>query len=123
MNGKTVFSWIVRIMASAILFQTLYFKFTAHPESVALFTKLGAEAWGRMITGVMELITGILLLVPSTIFLGALLGSGIMCGAILSHLAVIGIESNNDGGYLFYLAIVVLLCCLVVYIYQCNFRY
>jgi hypothetical protein len=65
------------------------------------------------VSGIIELITGILLLVPSTVFLGALLGIGIMCGAVLSHLTVIGIESNNDGGYLFYLAIIVLGCCLI----------
>lgn len=102
--------WIVRIVAAVILLQTLYFKFTAHPESVALFTKLGVEPWGRIGTGVIELLAGILLVLPPTVFFGAMLGMGLMAGAILSHLSVLGIESSGDDGQLFILAIVVLLC-------------
>lgn len=114
MKTKNILSWILRIIAAIILLQTLYFKFTAQPESVALFTKLGAEPWGRIGTGIIELIAGILLLIPVTAFVGAFLGIGLMSGAILSHLAVIGIESNGDGGQLFILAIVVLVCCLTI---------
>ena len=88
---KKAISWIVRLAAAIILLQTLYFKFTAHPQSVELFTKLGVEPWGRIGTGVMELITGILLLLPATAFIGCFLGLGIMSGAILSHLLVLGI--------------------------------
>jgi putative oxidoreductase len=110
MNVKRIFDGIVRIGAALILLQTLYFKFTAHPESVALFTKLGVESWGRIGTGVIELIAGILLLIPATAFIGAVLGIGLMAGAIFSHLTVIGIESAGDGGQLFLLAIVVLIC-------------
>lgn len=110
----TIISWLLRITAAIILLQTLYFKFTGHPESVELFTKLGVEPWGRIGTGVIELITGILLLIPATAFIGAFLGIGLMAGAILSHLTVIGIESKGDGGQLFMLAIVVLVCCLVI---------
>lgn len=112
-------SWLFRILAAGILFQTLYFKFTGHPESVELFTKLGVEPWGRIGTGVMELITGILLLVPATVFYGALLGVGLMAGAILSHLMVLGIQSQGDGGTLFILALVTLVCCLItLYIFR-----
>ena len=112
MKIKNIFSWVLRITAALILLQTLFFKFTAAPESVELFTKLGVEPWGRIGTGVIELIASILLLIPSTIFIGALLGTGLMGGAILSHLAVIGIESQGDGGQLFTLAIIVMICCL-----------
>lgn len=114
MNTKTIISWLLRITAAVILLQTLYFKFTAAPESVELFTKLGVEPWGRIGTGVIELITSILLLVPATAFIGAFLGVGLMAGAILSHLSVIGIESQGDGGQLFTLAIIVVVCCLDV---------
>lgn len=113
MKLKNIFDWMVRIVAAVILLQTLYFKFTAHPESVTLFTKLGVEPWGRIGTGVMELITGILLLIPATAFVGALLGMGLMGGAILSHLTIIGIESDGDGGQLFMLALVVMVCCAI----------
>lgn len=112
-------SWLFRIAAVVILFQTLYFKFTGHPESVDLFTKLGVEPWGRIGTGVIELIAGVLLLIPSTVIFGAVLGIGLMGGAILSHLLVIGIESKGDGGQLFILAIVTLVCCsITAYIFR-----
>ncbi len=118
MKLKTFFSWALRIVAAVILLQTLYFKFTAHPESVELFTKLGVEPWGRIGTGVIELIAGILLLLPSTAWLGALLGVGLMSGAIMSHILVIGIESKGDGGQLFLLAITVMICCLLTLLLQ-----
>jgi uncharacterized membrane protein YphA (DoxX/SURF4 family) len=114
MSLKVIFSWLLRIAAAVILLQTLYFKFTGHPESVELFTKLGVEPWGRIGTGVIELIASVLLLLPATVFAGAFLGCGLMAGAILSHLTVIGIESKGDGGQLFMLAIVVLICCLIL---------
>ncbi len=114
MSFKTIISWLLRIIAAVILLQTLYFKFTAHPESVELFTKLGVEPWGRTGTGIIELITGILLLIPSTAFIGAVLGIGLMSGAILSHITVIGIQSKGDGGQLFILAIAVFVCCGII---------
>ena len=114
MKALNIFSWILRITAAGILIQTLYFKFSAHPESVELFTKLGVEPWGRIGTGVIELIAGILLLIPSTVFTGAFLGIGLMMGAIMSHLTIIGIASKGDGGQLFMLAIVVLIACTIL---------
>lgn len=108
-----IISWILRIGAAVILLQTLYFKFNAQPEAVELFTKLGVEPWGRIGTGIIELITGVLLVIPSTAFLGSLLGVGLMSGAIILHLTVIGIESKGDGGQLFILAIAVLAGCLI----------
>jgi putative oxidoreductase len=112
MKLKSILSWTIRLVAAIILLQTLYFKFTGQPESVELFTKLGVEPWGRIGTGVIELLASILLLIPATVIVGALLGIGLMSGAILSHLLVIGIESKNDGGQLFMLAIGVLICCI-----------
>jgi len=111
MKLKTIISWVLRLAAAIILLQTLYFKFTGQPESVELFTKLGVEPWGRFGTGVFELIASILLVLPSTVFFGAVMGAGIMSGAILSHVAVLGIESQGDGGQLFMLAIIVMICC------------
>lgn len=107
-NNKTLL-WILRIIPAVILLQTLFFKFTGSPESVALFEKLGVEPWGRIATGILELIAAILLLIPSKTIWGALLSIGLMAGAILSHVLIIGIASDGDGGLLFILAIVVLL--------------
>lgn len=114
MNIKNAVTWLLRIVAAVILLQTLYFKFTGHPESVALFTKLGIEPWGRIGTGLIELVAGIFLLLPTTVFIGAFLGIGLMSGAILSHLTVIGISSGDDGGQLFIMAILVWVICLIL---------
>ena len=116
MNTKKLLSWLLRIATAAILLQTLYFKFSAHPQSVELFSKLGVEPWGRIGTGVIELVTGILLLIPATAFIGAFLGIGLMAGAIMSHLTVIGIESHGDGGLLFGLALAVFVMSAVIMI-------
>ena len=94
-------SWALQILAAGILLQTLFFKFTASEESVYIFTTLGAEPAGRIGSGVIELIAAILLLVPATAPFGAVLAMGVMAGAIGSHLAVLGIEVQGDGGLLF----------------------
>ena len=101
--------WICRITAAIILLQTLFFKFTAAPESVYIFTKVGAEPWGRIGSGVLELIAAAMLLVPRTVWAGALLALGMMTGAIISHLTVLGIEVQGDKGLLFFLALTVFL--------------
>jgi uncharacterized membrane protein YphA (DoxX/SURF4 family) len=107
-------SRVARIVAALILAQTLFFKFTAAPESVAIFTKLGVEPYGRILTGSLELFTVILLLIPRKAWLGAILGIMIMGGAIMSHFTILGIESQGDGGYLFLLAVITLTCCFTV---------
>ncbi len=106
----TVLSWVLRIMGAIILLQTLFFKFTAAPESVYIFTKVGAEPWGRIGSGVVELIAAILILTPRFTWLGSLLAIGVMAGAILSHLTVLGIEVQGDKGLLFALALIVFVC-------------
>ena len=91
-----------QLVAAAILFQTLFFKFSAAPESVYIFTTLGIEPWGRLGSAVAELIAVILLLWPRFAALGALLGLGMMSGAILSHLTKLGIVVQDNGGTLFW---------------------
>jgi hypothetical protein len=104
---QAITSWILQLIAAAILFQTLFFKFTAAGESVYIFTTLGLEPWGRIGSGIAELIACILLLVPRTVALGALLSLGVISGAILSHLTRLGIVVKDDGGLLFALAVAV----------------
>jgi len=102
-----VLSWILRLLAAAILLQTLFFKFTAAPESVYIFTRVGAEPWGRIGSGIVELVAAILLLWPRFTWLGSILALGMMAGAIASHLTVLGIEVQGDKGLLFGLALTV----------------
>ena len=113
---NTIFTWIVKLIVVIILAQTLYFKFTGAEESIYIFTKLGIEPFGRIGSGIVELFASILILIPRTTFLGALLGAGTMLGAIFSHLFVLGIDVKNDGGELFILAIITLLCCAILII-------
>jgi uncharacterized membrane protein YphA (DoxX/SURF4 family) len=108
--NNNLLKWALRIIAAIILLQTLYFKFTGAPESVYIFTTLGIEPWGRIGSGVAELIASILLLIPRTTWMGAGLALGTMLGAIGSHLTKLGIEVQGDGGQLFILAVLVALC-------------
>lgn len=115
-KGQNILSWALRIVIAVILLQTLFFKFTGAEESVYIFTALGAEPWGRIGSGVVELIASILLLTPRTVWFGALLCLGTISGAIMSHLTMLGIKLTpvGDNGELFALAVVVLLCSLMV---------
>ncbi len=116
MKLQTILIWAARIIAAAILIQTLFFKFTGAEESIYIFTQLGAEPWGRIGSGVVELIASILILIPKTTWVGALMGLGIMTGAILSHIFILGISVKNsdgteDNGQLFIYALLVFIAC------------
>ena len=100
-------SWALQLIVAGILLQTLFFKFTGAAESVYIFSTLGAEPWGRIGSGVVELIAAVLLLYPATITVGAVLSLGVISGAIVSHLTVLGVEVQGDGGLLFFLALAV----------------
>lgn len=114
MTTKSILSLILRLVPAIILLQTLYFKFSAAPESVFIFEQLGLEPWGRIGLGVAELIIAILIMVPKTTWLGALLGIGIMAGALFSHVTKLGVVVQNDGGTLFILALVTLIFCMTL---------
>ena len=109
-----ILDWILRLTAAVILAQTLWFKFTAAPESVYIFDKVGLGAPGRIGSGVAELIAAILLVIPRTAWLGAGLAIAVMGGAIMSHLTVLGIDVMGDHGELFGLAVTVALCSAIV---------
>lgn len=109
-----IFIWIVKLIAVVILLQTLYFKFSGAEESVYIFSSLGAEPYGRIGSGIIELIACILMLIPRTTLFGALIAAGTMAGALVAHLLILGIEVKNDGGTLFILAIIVFLCSSIV---------
>lgn len=113
-NTKAVILWALKLLAAAIMLQTLFFKFTAAPESVYIFSTLGMEPWGRIGTGVMELIASVLILIPTTTGVGAVLGIGLMGGAIFFHLTKLGLVVQDDGGQLFIYALLVFISCLVL---------
>ena len=123
-TGLQILSWSCRIVAAIILLQTLFFKFTGAPESVYIFTRVGAEPWGRIGSGVVELIAAILLLTPRFPWAGAVLALGVMAGAIVSHLTILGIEVQGDKGLLFGLAVTVFaVSAVILYLHRAQIPY
>ena len=111
-RAQTIASWIIQVVVAVILFQTLFFKFTGAEESKYIFTRLGLEPWGRIGSGIVELIAVGLLLYPPTVTYGAILAAGVISGALVSHLTKLGIvvinsDGTRDGGLLFILALIV----------------
>lgn len=118
-NWHTTGIWALRILPAVILLQTLFFKFSAAEESVYIFSTLGMEPWGRIGSGVLELIAAVLLLYPKTTFIGAGLGAGLMAGAIFFHLTQLGISVKGDGGQLFLYALLTFISCIILlFIYR-----
>jgi uncharacterized membrane protein YphA (DoxX/SURF4 family) len=118
MNIRMISLWILRLIPAVILLQTLYFKFTGHPQSIKLFTQIGMEPYGRIGTGVVELIAAILILIPRFTGYGAILGLIMMTGAIYFHLTKIGIYFDGDP-VLFIYAVVTFVCCaILIFIYK-----
>ncbi|MBO9565507.1 MAG: DoxX family protein [Niastella sp.] len=113
-QAKNILYWLLRLIAAIIMLQTLFFKFSAAPESVYIFTTLGMEPWGRIGIGVLELIASLLILYPRTTAFGGVLGVGLMAGAIFFHLTKLGIEVQGDGGQLFIYAALVLVSSLIL---------
>ena len=111
---KRITEWVLAVIASFILLQTLYFKFTGREESIYIFTTVGMEPVGRIGSGIVELIAGIFLLIPRLRVYGAILALGVISGAIFFHLTKLGIEVMGDGGLLFYYALAVFVSCLFI---------
>lgn len=81
-----VLSWVLQLAIVVILGMTLPFKFSGAEESVALFTQVGIEPWGRYLTGAGEAVAVVLLLIPALAWLGAAVAVGLLVGAIGAHL-------------------------------------
>lgn len=109
---KNMIVLILRVVSALILLQTLYFKFTAHPESVKLFTEIGMEPYGRLLIGALELVAALLLLIPASVIYGAILAAGLMAGAIIGHITQLGFEGDRLS--LGLLAIAVFVGCVII---------
>ncbi|MEM1184027.1 MAG: DoxX family protein [Planctomycetota bacterium] len=118
-------TWLAQIGAAAILGQTLFFKFTGAPETVALFNTVGLGDAGRFGTAALELVAVVLLLIPRTAWAGALVALGVISGAIMSHFTKLGISIDAaalnepaleplNGPSLFVMAVVVFVASAVV---------
>ena len=112
-RNELILSWVLQLTVAVILFQTLFFKFTGAEESVYIFSTLGIEPWGRIASGIAELVVVVLILLPPTAALGALLGLGVITGALISHTRL-GLVVRDDGGLLFALAVIVFVSCAAI---------
>jgi hypothetical protein len=120
---KAKIDFLLRLITSIILIQSLYFKFTGHAEAVHIFSTLNVEPWGRILLGCVELIVGIALLLPKSKFYGVLGAIGLMIGAIGTHLftsvgVVVQWGDKSDHGQLFGMAIVAMLCSVISFLIQ-----
>jgi uncharacterized membrane protein YphA (DoxX/SURF4 family) len=106
--------WVCSLIAAGIMIETLFFKFTAAPESVYIFRKMGTEPWMRWVQGIWELLASIGLLWPRLRWAGGILTTGAMAAAILSHLTWLGFAVQNDHGLLFGMALVTFTCGVIV---------
>lgn len=99
MNGKTpLYLLIIQIIAGGLFAYFGFFKFMDQPESIAIFTQLEMEPFGRYLIGVIEVLVGLLLVSNSLSGLGGFIGVGVMMGAVISHVTVLGFSVNGDEG-------------------------
>src|SRR5436305_7272335 len=85
-KSLTIASWILQILAAAAFFAAGGAKLTGAPAMVAVFDKIGVGQWFLYVTGVLEVVGAIGLLVPRTALYAAVLLACVMAGAILAHI-------------------------------------
>lgn len=118
-KGLRIVSWVLQIAIAGVFVLTGFSKLSGAPEAIHIFETLGMEPLGRYATGLAEILAAVLLLVPKTSAIGALLSLLVITGAIGSHLNKLGIQvtmpdGTNDGGTMFGLAVAVFLASIVV---------
>ena len=134
--------WLLTGYVAFVFIQSLFFKFTNSPETIYVFQgKLDPWAatlgfpgvfapggiFSARVVGSFELIASCLLLVGAVMarhravqVLGALMGLGVISGAIFFHLftplgvAVVNTDGSSDGGELFALACGVWVACALL---------
>jgi putative oxidoreductase len=82
--------WGLRILLAAAFGAAGIAKLSGAPQMVQVFDAIGFGQWFRYVTGVVEVGGAVLLLVPATGFLGGLLLTATMAGAVATHLVLIG---------------------------------
>lgn len=87
---RQIACWVLQIIPAVIFGRAAFYKLTGAAGSRALFASLEMEPTGRVLIGVLELSCAIFLLIPSLSSYGAILGLGIMIGAAIGHVTVIG---------------------------------
>jgi hypothetical protein len=82
--------WLVQLAVAGMFLFAGSLKLSGAPEMVATFDTIGLGQWFRYLTGGIEVVSALALLVPSLAPFGALALVPTMLGAIVTHLFVIG---------------------------------
>ena len=89
-RGVTIVLWALQIVAALAFFSAGFSKLVGAEQMVETFAAIGFGQWFRYLTGAIEVSGAALLLIPPLAVLGALLLLGVMIGAVLTHLLLIG---------------------------------
>ena len=82
--------WLTQIGLAAMFMFVGGLKLTGAPELVALFDAIGIGQWFRYVTGSIEVVSAVALLLPAWAAFGALLLIPTMVGAVITHLFIVG---------------------------------
>jgi putative oxidoreductase len=82
--------WVLQIGAAGMFLMAAFGKLTSDPQMVGMFDAIGIGQWFRYLTGSLEVLGAILLVIPRLSGLGAWLLVGVMLGAVATHLFIIG---------------------------------
>ena len=139
---KKYLPWVLALYIAFVFIQSLFFKFAGSEETVIIFNTIGEwmagigflasiadtfAHYGGIGVGSVELVASILVLIPRTRVWGALIGLGVMSGAIFFHLftplgvnRVIDAQGHTDGGVLFTMACGVWISCAILLFWYRN---
>ena len=82
--------WVLQIAAAGMFLMVGFLKLSGNPQLVGLFKAIGLGQWFRYLTGTLEVGGAILLLIPRTSGLAALMLAGVMVGAVITHVVIVG---------------------------------
>src|SRR5256714_11555739 len=82
--------WILQIGAAGMFLMVGFLKLSGDPQMVGLFDAIGLGQWFRYLTGSLEVLGAFLLLIPRLSGLGALMLFGVMIGAVVTHVVIVG---------------------------------
>jgi uncharacterized membrane protein YphA (DoxX/SURF4 family) len=89
-RSVTAVAWTLQIACAALILFAGGTKLAGAPVMVQLFEAIGVGQWFRYVTGGIEVLGAVLLLVPSLAVYGAIALAVTMVGAVATHLFVIG---------------------------------
>jgi hypothetical protein len=81
--------WVAQIALALMFLLAGGSKLAGAPAMVSLFDGIGVGQWFRYVTGIIEVTSGIALLVPSAAVFGAMLLIPTMIGAVVTNLFIV----------------------------------